>query len=160
MRTYDIETLLKYCNECADNCAYYNDPLSTDIPCVQAIMDTDCVNRFEFDFDGECFFTLVNNYAKSHITDVCIKSIQVNESSQLTAADVNEMLKVFNKGWRERYPEGKNQEPFSLHDCVLLEISYTTTIDNKRYTETVFASNDWFDNISDFCDSWDDECLQ
>lgn len=160
MRTYDIEKLFEYCTECADQCAADNEPLDMGIPCVVALAQNDNIQDAFLDWNGDYFFTLTHHAcADGRLNDICIKSVQVNESSQLSSDEVNVLLKKMNEGFAEHFPKYGNDQ-VTLQDCVLLEISFTTIIDHKRFTETVLASNDWFDNISDFCDSWNDECLQ
>lgn len=160
MRTYDIEKLFEYCNECAEQCAEDNEPLDMGIPCVVANAKDGSVDEAYLDWNGDYFFTFTHHAcAEGHMKNVRIKSVQVNESCQLTDNQVFVLLKKMNEGFNEHFPQ-YHDYPVRLHDCVLLEISYTTTIDNKRYTESVLATNDWFDNINAFCDSWDDECLQ
>ena len=150
MKTYDVEELFNYCTECAKNCAEDNESFDCCLPCVISSIEDGKLHDLDYQKHGDYFFHF-SHYAcaKGLYTDVCIKSIQKNESSILTADEIDEMRRMMflnNPEWI-----------LCKKSFVLLEISYTCH--NLRLTDNILTTIDWFD-INAFADSFDDEEIQ
>lgn len=157
MRTYDLEKIYNYCMECVEDGTDETGCLDMCIPLMLAYVK-DGVIETDFDYRGLYLWDFVHHaYDKGWFRDVCFKSIQREESSILTVAQVNELLDVMKKALKKQLNKPDDYE-IDDDDFVLLELSYTDQ--GKRETEIIIATDDWFDNISDFYDSWHDECLQ
>ena len=165
MRTYDLEKIYNYCMECVEQGTDETGCLDMGITLMLADVKDGVIKTY-FDYRGLYLWDFVHHaYDKGWFRDICFKSIQRDESSILTVAQVNELLESMKNALRDELkkrwtaPTNINADlDIDDDDFVLLELSYTDQ--SKRTTEIIIATDDWFDNISDFYDSWHDECLQ